>query len=232
MYIIGCRAHFCHLPGLDLVGHSPEGTSGSAGTLDWDPMWSGSQSTCHPYAPCHPCHPPMPLMPYTPSGPKCPWHPNPCWPWAPTPLPAPMPLTPLPASQFPLTPPTSLLASWVPIPPTGPWHPLMPLHPASSNVPIPTKPLMPPDAPYTPCWPLTPLPPEEKSSCEEWYYYRWAWHVISLWGRLLFCHMYPHPLNVPRERHLVAKSGINWGPVDLSSCYFICSRLSCGQEWY
>ena len=47
MYITGCRAHLCHLPGLGQVGHFPRGASGSAGTLDWGPMWSGSQSTCH-----------------------------------------------------------------------------------------------------------------------------------------------------------------------------------------
>ena len=47
MYIIACRAHFCHLLGLGQVGHSPRGTSGTAGTLDWGPMWSGSQSACH-----------------------------------------------------------------------------------------------------------------------------------------------------------------------------------------
>ena len=28
MYITGCRAHLCHLPGLGQVGHSPRGTSG------------------------------------------------------------------------------------------------------------------------------------------------------------------------------------------------------------
>ena len=43
---MGCRAHLCHLPGLDQVGHSPRGTSGSAGTLDWGPMWSDSLFSC------------------------------------------------------------------------------------------------------------------------------------------------------------------------------------------
>ena len=38
---------------------------------------------------------------------------------------------------------------------------------------------------------------------------------------------YPHmPLNAPRERHLVAKSGTNWGLVDLRSCSIVCNRLS------
>ena len=35
------------LSGHGEVGHSLRGTSGSAGTLDWSPMWLGSQSTCH-----------------------------------------------------------------------------------------------------------------------------------------------------------------------------------------
>ena len=37
----------CHLPGLGQVGHSPRETGGSARTLDWGPMWSGSLSSCH-----------------------------------------------------------------------------------------------------------------------------------------------------------------------------------------
>ena len=32
---MGCRAHLCQLPGLGQLGHSPRGTSGIAGTLDW-----------------------------------------------------------------------------------------------------------------------------------------------------------------------------------------------------
>ena len=75
MYIIGCRAHFCHLLGLGQVGHSPRGTSGSAGTLDWDPMWLGSQSTCHPkYTPDTPMPPDAPNGPNTPTprSPQCP----------------------------------------------------------------------------------------------------------------------------------------------------------------
>ena len=37
MYIIACRAHFCHLLGLGQVGHSPRETSGSDGTLNRGP---------------------------------------------------------------------------------------------------------------------------------------------------------------------------------------------------
>ena len=66
MYIIACRA-ICHLLGLGQVGHSPRGTSGSAGTLDWGPMWSGSQSTFHPQytsdTPTPTRSPQYPLMP-------------------------------------------------------------------------------------------------------------------------------------------------------------------------
>ena len=47
MFIKGCRAHLCHLPGLDQVGHPPRGTSGSAGTLNWGPMWLGPQFSLH-----------------------------------------------------------------------------------------------------------------------------------------------------------------------------------------
>ena len=91
MYIIACRAHFCHLPGLGEVGHSPRemsgvmgpktgalawpgevghsprGTSGSAGTLDWSPMWLGSHSICHSQCPLTPLTPPAsPLTPLQP----------------------------------------------------------------------------------------------------------------------------------------------------------------------
>ena len=98
MYIIACRAHFCYLPGLGQVGHSPRGTSGSAGTLDWSPMWSGSQFTCHPQCPdtlYTPAGPNDPLNPYTPYQPPADLqHPTPlAGPSAPT-HPA-SPLTPL-----------------------------------------------------------------------------------------------------------------------------------------
>ena len=64
------------LPGLGEVGHSPRGTRGSAGTLDWGPMWFGSQSTYHPQytltppnSHLHTRRPPMPpYATYTPSG--------------------------------------------------------------------------------------------------------------------------------------------------------------------
>ena len=57
MYIIACRANFCHLLGLGQVGHSPRGTSGSAGT------WTGAQCG---WAPSQLATPYTPDTPYTP----------------------------------------------------------------------------------------------------------------------------------------------------------------------
>ena len=71
MYIRAYRAHFCHLLGLGQVGHSLRETSGSAGSLDWGPMWLGSQSTCHPLMPLLP-----PDTPYTPDSPNIPYTPT------------------------------------------------------------------------------------------------------------------------------------------------------------
>ena len=46
--------------------------------------------------------------------------------------------------------------------------------------------------PTPPSAPLMPHPtPVQACSGQEWYYCRSAWHVISLWVRLMFCHMYP-----------------------------------------
>ena len=58
MFIKGCIAHLCHLPGLDQVGHSPRGTSRSASTLHWGPMWSGPQFSLHQIFP-YTCSPLM-----------------------------------------------------------------------------------------------------------------------------------------------------------------------------
>ena len=55
-------------------------------------------------------------------------------------------------------------------------------------------PLVPLPAPNAP----TPIPVQE-SSCQEWYHCRWAWHVISLWVRLLFFQMYPQPPHAPSK---------------------------------
>ena len=64
-----------------------------------------------------------------------------------------------------------------------------------------------------PCWPQTPLPPEEESSCEKWYYCRWAWHVTSLWVRLLFCQIYP---SLPNTPSMLPGRGIWWPRVVLT----------------
>ena len=107
------------------------------------PMWSASQSTCHPNGPWHPpTHPYLPPMPHdTPTGPN-----------APTPHTLAGPSTP-------------------------------------------------------PAGPLTSLPPEQKSNCQEWYYCQWAWHVITLWVRLLLCQMYP---TLPHAPSMAPGKGIWW----------------------
>ena len=98
------------LPGLGEVGHSLRGTSGSAGTLDWGPIWLSSQFTYHPLCPLTPIctllipwypYTLTPLMPHTPangsaetldwgpmwSGSQSNCHPNAPWchlhPWCP-----------------------------------------------------------------------------------------------------------------------------------------------------
>ena len=130
------------LPGLGEVGHSPKETSGSAGTLDWGPMWLGSHSTCHPQMPLHPCWTPMPLLApehlhslltsnAPPTSPAAPWHPcqwecldpglGPNVVWLPVHLSPPMPPTPLLAPNAPWYP-NPLLAP-------EPLHPLLLLYP-------------------------------------------------------------------------------------------------------
>ena len=108
MYTIACRAHFHHLLGLGQVGHSPRGTSGSDGTLDWGPMWFGSQSTCHPQCiPDNPTPPdtPTPLTPLMPpNGPNTPMSPKMC-PYAIYIPSGPEYLQSLPAPNTLLTPP-------------------------------------------------------------------------------------------------------------------------------
>ena len=161
MYIIACRAHFCHLPSLGQVGHSPRGTSGSAGTLDWGLMWLGSQSTYYPQCPLTPLYPwwpPMPLHPWCPLHP-CQW--ECCEPVLgsnvislPVHLPPQCPLTPLTLPNSPWHSDT-------------PWLPLMPLPPCQQeccnpvlgshvvSLPIHLLPPMPPNIPYTAWQPLT-----------------------------------------------------------------------------
>ena len=47
MFIKSCIAYLCHLLGFDQVGHSPWGTSGHTGSLNWGPMWLGPQFSLH-----------------------------------------------------------------------------------------------------------------------------------------------------------------------------------------
>ena len=92
------------------------------------------------------------------------------------------------------------------------------------NPPMPPTPLNPLSAPWHPTQ-------AQVSSGKEWYYCRSAWHVISLWVRLMFCQMYPptpSPQYVPQCPQVEAfgGSGTNLGPIDLSSCCIVCNRLS------
>ena len=115
----------------------PKGNSGSAGTLDWGPMWLGSQSTCH--LQCTP----TPQWPITPSHPYIPYAPILLLAWVPT----------LPASpNAPLTPHTPLGAPDATYTPAGAWvlHSLLAPQCTPDGPNPPDSSLMPPDTPYTP----------------------------------------------------------------------------------
>ena len=217
IYILACRAHFCHLLGLGQVGHSPMGTSGSTGTLDWGPMWSGSQSTCHPQCPYIPTVPLMPLHPWqplTPPQPQCP-HTS-AGPLAPT----------LPASPNALlTPPNPLLDPWHPLPAPVPPHLCSPLSPYTHHQPQSTSdtpgsplmhptPLLVPQAlhslwapihpwhPTPPCWPLTPLMPHTPSTS----------HPMPLMSTTLL--LAPQPLHsLPAPNESLTPLPVPWCPL-------------------
>ena len=179
MYIIACRAHFCHLLGLSQVGHSPRETSGSDGTLEQGPLpglgevghsprgTSGSAGDpgLGPNVVRLPVHLPSPMHPYTPYvsipqlTPEC-LHSLPA-------LNAPLislnnppipwcSLTPLGAPDAMYTP----ASPWVPTLPASP-PPMHPWHPAPLMAPSPWWPLH-PWFPFTclgapwchlyPCW--------------------------------------------------------------------------------
>ena len=174
-----------------------------------------------PWCPLHPCWPTMSLTPPYPLLAL----------WAPTPPASPHAPTPLvpQCCQNPYTSdtpwaPTYLPGHWCPLhpllAPNAPWCPYSPCCCQCSLRSV--HPLPAPWHPYTPATPmaltliqslLLPMPPtpEQKSSCQEWYYFRWAWHVISLWVRLQFCHMYTPPslipLNAPQGE---ASGGWEW----------------------
>ena len=78
--------------------------------------------------------------------------------------------------------------------PNASWHPYAPIGPLDA--------------------PLPPLPPVQESSGQDWYSCRSAWHLVSLWVRLMFGQMYssPHHPYAPLMPPQVEASG--------------------GQEWY
>ena len=133
MYIIACRAHFCHLLGLGQVGHSPRETSGMMGP--WTEVQCGQASSplATPMHPWHPLHTPnSPLTP--PRSPQCPLMP-------PIPLLAPEYLHSLPA-------------------PIHPWHPNAPYTPRNPHVPCCHLYSFWPTSTYIPCQPpIHPWPP-------------------------------------------------------------------------
>ena len=168
MYIIACRAHFCHLLGLGEVGHSqgkPMGVMGPwTGALAW-PWWgrslprgtSGSagaqcgQAPSPLATPMHPWHPYTPDSPMPQNGSPTPlWAPNspfchlyPFWPlstYTPSqPLIHPLhPQTPLMAPTPPRSPNAPLCHHYTP---SGPWVPTLP---ASTQYTL--TPPIPPDA--------------------------------------------------------------------------------------
>ena len=170
MYIIACRAHFCHLLGLGQVGHSPRETSGSDRTLNRVPAWpwwgrslpKGNQWECWdpglgPNVVGLPVHLPAQYTTNTPYKPPYPrwqvgWAPNlPATPNAPLtpptnpiPLLAHMHLHSLPPPQCTPDTPYTLQAPYMP---AGPWVPTLPASPA-----------MHPWHPYTPDSPNAPTP--------------------------------------------------------------------------
>ena len=88
---------------------------------------------------------------------------------------------------------------------------------------------MPPDTPYTICW-----PPDTPTPSTGIY-----WSRVILLQVSMICHQPVHqaavlsdiqhplmPLNAPRERHLVAKSGTDLGSVHMSSCAIVYNRPS------
>ena len=71
---------------------------------------------------------------------------------------------------------------------------------------------MPPTALLAPVSPLTPPLPVQASSGQEWHYCRSAWHVISLWFRLMFCQMYPLPYPPTPMSPQCPPGRANWCP--------------------
>ena len=141
MYIIACRAHFCHLLGLGQVGHSPRETSQSDGTLNRGPCLALVRQVTLQGEPVGV------LGPWT--GAQCDWAPSPlATPNASlTPLHPWLPLIP----QHPMSPPMLPFATYTP---SGPWVMYTPASP-------PNTPLTPP----TPLMPLTALNIPRRPQC-------------------------------------------------------------------
>ena len=75
--------------------------------------------------------------------------------------------------------------------------------------------------PQCPWHPYTPLSPDMHCICQEFYYYRSAWHVISLLVSLIFCQMFPITTGIWWPRAVLHKvnmtCGYPFGQADLSS---------------
>ena len=90
---------------------------------------------------------------------------------------------------------------------------------------------MPPTALLAPCQPPTPPLPVQAFSGQELYYCRSAWHVISLWVRLMFCQMYTPPL-APMSPQCPPGRAIWWPRmvlilVQLISAHVLLSAIDC-----
>ena len=151
---------------------------GTAGTLDWGPMWSGSQSTCHPNSPTPPTAPTPPAGPLTLPMPHTSLH---CW-WRECWDPGLGPnvvglIVHLPPSNAPYCPPDAPTPCW-PLPaPTpllvellGPWTGAQCgwAHSPPATPQCPLYPLLLPYSPYIPCWPLA-LPVGASGGQEQYY---------------------------------------------------------------
>ena len=162
MYIIACRAHFCHLPGLGQVGHSQRETSRSNDTHNRGPClalvrqvtpqeepvevlgpWTEAQCGQVPSPPAIPNAPlippyilPCPLTPLEAQCPLCHLYPFCC-------------MSNYTSCQLPNTPPDAL--DTLLMAPRSPQCPLYPFWPLSTYTPCkPPIPLTPPTLPDTP----------------------------------------------------------------------------------
>ena len=89
------------------------------------------------------------------------------------------------------------------------------------------------------------MPPVEASSGQEWYYFRSAWHLVSLCVRLTFSQMYTPTLCHPVEASS-SKGDTTLGQLDIWSAFgsgwplircnpyapFPLVEASSSQEWY